>query len=81
MVILEALVGTDGCVESVKILRSRHLLLDKASEEPVALFASGAQRHPDPVRADGHLQLQGAEVARTRATSFQRTAAWATLAR
>ena len=33
MVILEAVVGTDGCVESVKILRSRHLLLDKASEE------------------------------------------------
>ena len=30
---LEAVVGTDGCVESVKILRSRHLLLDKASEE------------------------------------------------
>ena len=33
MVILEAVVGTDGCVESVKILRSRHLLLDKASKE------------------------------------------------
>ena len=33
MVILEAVVGTDGCVESVRILRSRHLLLDKASEE------------------------------------------------
>ena len=24
----------------------------------VALFAAGAERHPDPVRADGHLQLQ-----------------------
>jgi len=33
LVILEAVVGTDGCVESVKILRSRHLLLDKASQE------------------------------------------------
>jgi protein TonB len=33
IVILEALVGTDGCVESVKVLRSRHPLLDKASEE------------------------------------------------
>ena len=33
IVILEAVVGTDGCVESVRILRSRHLLLDKASEE------------------------------------------------
>src|SRR6185503_4738138 len=33
MVILEAVVGTDGCVESVTILRSRHLLLDKASTE------------------------------------------------
>ncbi|MEO8259880.1 MAG: energy transducer TonB [Acidobacteriota bacterium] len=33
IVILEATVGTDGCVESVRILRSRHLLLDKASEE------------------------------------------------
>jgi periplasmic protein TonB len=33
MVILEAVVNTDGCVESVKILRSRHLLLDKASAE------------------------------------------------
>ena len=32
IVILEAVVGTDGCVESVKILRSRHPLLDKASE-------------------------------------------------
>ena len=33
IVILEALVNTDGCVESVKILRSRHPLLDKASQE------------------------------------------------
>ena len=33
MVILEAVVGIDGCVESVKVLRSRHMLLDKASEE------------------------------------------------
>jgi protein TonB len=33
IVILEATVGTDGCVESVKVLRSRHQLLDKASEE------------------------------------------------
>ena len=32
IVILEAVVGTDGCVESVRILRSRHQLLDKASE-------------------------------------------------
>jgi protein TonB len=31
MVILEATVGTDGCVESVKVLRSRHPFLDKAS--------------------------------------------------
>jgi protein TonB len=28
MVILEAIVGIDGCVESVKVLRSRHPLLD-----------------------------------------------------
>jgi len=35
IVILEATVGTDGCVESVKVLRSRHMLLDKASEEPL----------------------------------------------
>ena len=33
IVILEAVVNTDGCVESVKILRSRHPLLDKASED------------------------------------------------
>jgi protein TonB len=33
IVILEATVNTDGCVESVKILRSRHALLDKASKE------------------------------------------------
>ena len=32
-VILEANVGTDGCVESVKVLRSRHTLLDQASVE------------------------------------------------
>jgi len=31
MVILEAIVGTDGCVESVKVLRSRHVLLDNAA--------------------------------------------------
>lgn len=36
MVILEAVVGTDGCVESVKILRSRHLLLDKACQEALS---------------------------------------------
>jgi len=33
IVILEATVNTDGCVEAVKVLRSRHPLLDKASEE------------------------------------------------
>jgi protein TonB len=33
IVILEATVTTDGCVESVKVLRSRHALLDKASQE------------------------------------------------
>ncbi len=33
MVILEAVVNTDGCVQSVKVLRSRHPFLDKASEE------------------------------------------------
>jgi protein TonB len=33
MVILEATVNTDGCVESVKVLRSRHPLLDKASQD------------------------------------------------
>ena len=32
-VILEAVVGTDGCVESVSVLRSRHPLLDKAAVE------------------------------------------------
>jgi protein TonB len=32
-VILEATVNTDGCVESVKLLRSRHKLLDEASIE------------------------------------------------
>jgi protein TonB len=31
MVILEAVVGTDGCVETVSVLRSRHALLDKAA--------------------------------------------------
>lgn len=31
IVILEAVVGTDGCVESVTVLRSRHPLLDKAA--------------------------------------------------
>jgi periplasmic protein TonB len=31
IVILEATVGTDGCVESVKVLRSRHPFLDRAS--------------------------------------------------
>ena len=30
-VILEAVVGTDGCVESVKVLRSRTLLLDNSA--------------------------------------------------
>ena len=30
-VVLEALVGTDGRVESVTLLRSRHLLLDNAA--------------------------------------------------
>jgi protein TonB len=33
VVILEASVGTDGCVQSVKVLRSRHPLLDHASVE------------------------------------------------
>jgi len=33
LVILEATVGTDGCVETVKVLRSRHPLLDRASEQ------------------------------------------------
>ena len=31
--ILEATVGTDGCVESVRVLRSRHPFLDKAAVE------------------------------------------------
>jgi periplasmic protein TonB len=31
LVILEATVGTDGCVESVRVLRSRHPFLDKAA--------------------------------------------------
>ena len=31
LVVLEALVGTDGAVESVKLLRSRNALLDKAA--------------------------------------------------
>ena len=35
VVILEAAVGPDGCVESVKVLRSRHVLLDKAAQEAV----------------------------------------------
>jgi protein TonB len=33
IVILEAVVDTDGCVQSVKVLRSRHPLLDTASEQ------------------------------------------------
>jgi protein TonB len=33
LVILEATVGTDGCVDSVKVLRSRHPLLDKAAKD------------------------------------------------
>jgi protein TonB len=33
IVILEATVGTDGCVEAVKVLRSRHPFLDRASVE------------------------------------------------
>jgi protein TonB len=33
LVILEATVNTDGCVESVKMLRSRHQLLDKAAKD------------------------------------------------
>src|SRR5207253_5614466 len=33
MVILEATVSTDGCVDSVKVLRSRNALLDKAAQE------------------------------------------------
>jgi TonB family protein len=31
LVILEAVVGTDGCVETVKVLRSAHPFLDHAS--------------------------------------------------
>ena len=31
IVILEAIVGTDGCMDSVKVLRSRHPFLDRAS--------------------------------------------------
>jgi protein TonB len=33
LVILEATVNTDGCVDSVKVLRSRHPLLDKAAKD------------------------------------------------
>jgi protein TonB len=33
LVILEATVGTDGCVDSVKVLRSRHPLLDRAAQD------------------------------------------------
>jgi protein TonB len=33
VVILEATVNTDGCVESAKVLRSRHPLLDKAAQQ------------------------------------------------
>jgi protein TonB len=33
LVILEATVGTDGCVQSVRVLRSRHPLLDRAAVE------------------------------------------------
>ena len=33
LVILEATVNTEGCVESVKMLRSRHQLLDKAAKD------------------------------------------------
>jgi protein TonB len=33
LVILEATVNTDGCVDSVKVLRSRHQLLDKAAKD------------------------------------------------
>ncbi|MEP7304383.1 MAG: energy transducer TonB [Acidobacteriota bacterium] len=33
MVILEAVVRADGCVESAKVLRSRHPLLDRAAKE------------------------------------------------
>jgi protein TonB len=33
LVILEATVSTDGCVDSVKVLRSRHPLLDRAAQD------------------------------------------------
>jgi protein TonB len=33
LVILEATVNTDGCVNSVKVLRSRHPLLDRAAQD------------------------------------------------
>ena len=33
MVILEASVGADGCVSSVRVLRSRHPFLDKAATD------------------------------------------------
>ena len=33
LVILEATVNVDGCVESVKVLRARHPLLDKAAKD------------------------------------------------
>jgi protein TonB len=33
IVILEARVDTDGCVDQVTVLRSRHLMLDKAAEQ------------------------------------------------
>jgi protein TonB len=33
LVILEATVDIDGCVQTVKVLRSRHLLLDKAARD------------------------------------------------
>jgi protein TonB len=33
LVILEATVATDGCVESVRVLRSRHPFLDHAAVE------------------------------------------------
>jgi protein TonB len=36
VVILEAAVDTEGCVESVKVLRSRHPLLDQASIEALS---------------------------------------------
>lgn len=35
LVILEAVVDTDGCVESVKVLRSRHPFLDRAAIDAV----------------------------------------------